>query len=95
MRRAAYDRRAAVTQLHAGGAIAEELDLDDFACSVITDRLVTANVKCGSPLMLGLQAAECEPFRFASSLVMSSQQVLRSCGYSIMLLVVTAPATTI
>jgi hypothetical protein len=37
VRRAAYDRRAAVTQLHAGGAIAEELDLDDFACSV-TDR---------------------------------------------------------
>jgi hypothetical protein len=37
VRRAAYDRCAAVTQLHAGGAIAEELDLDDFACSV-TDR---------------------------------------------------------
>jgi hypothetical protein len=48
VRRAAYDRRAAAaSQLRIGAAVAEELDLDDFACSPITDWCV--HISCVPP----------------------------------------------
>ena len=60
VRRAAYDRRAAVTQLHAGGTIAEELDLDDFSCSLVAERcLHTASLLTLQAASPGQHAAPC------------------------------------